>query len=109
MRDQASLESVPANLKYDGYVLDTYHQDKLGGSGETFNWDLAVEAKARFGKPIILAGGMTADNVGEAVARVRPFAVDVSSGVEAAPGRKDHAKLKAFIRAVRDADRFLDG
>jgi phosphoribosylanthranilate isomerase len=89
-------------------LLDTYHKDMLGGSGETFNWDLAVEAKERFGKPIILAGGLTPDNVGDAIAKVRPYAVDVSSGVEAEPGRKDHAKLKAFIRAVREADRILE-
>ena len=85
-------------------LLDTYHKDKLGGSGETFNWDLAVEAKKRFNLPIILAGGLTADNVEEAIAKVQPYAVDVSSGVEAEPGRKDHAKLRAFIRAVRRAD-----
>lgn len=93
---------------YNSLLLDTYHKDKLGGSGETFNWDLAVEAKERFGKPIILAGGLTPDNVGDAIAKVRPYAVDVSSGVEAEPGRKDHARLKAFIRAVREADRLLD-
>ncbi len=84
--------------------LDAYHKDKLGGSGEVFNWELAVEAKRRFDIPMILAGGLTPENVGEAVKRVRPYAVDISSGVEAEPGRKDHAKLKAFIRAVRHAD-----
>ena len=84
--------------------MDAYHKDKLGGSGETFNWDLAIEAKRRFDVPIILAGGLTPDNVEEAIAKVQPYAVDVSSGVEAEPGRKDHAKLKAFLQAVRRAD-----
>lgn len=117
LRDSESIDSLN-NIAVGPYpaafhaanalLLDAYHPSKLGGSGETFNWDLAVEAKVRFGKPIILAGGLTPDNVGEAIAKVRPYAVDVSSGVEAVPGRKDHAKLKAFIRAVRETDRILD-
>jgi phosphoribosylanthranilate isomerase len=115
MRDAASLDAIDALIRYEkiqpsttfALLLDAYHQDKLGGSGETFNWDLAVEAKRRFGLPIILAGGLTAENVGDAIARVRPFAVDVSSGVEAEPGRKDYAKLAAFFRAVREADALL--
>ena len=85
-------------------LLDTYNEAVLGGSGETFNWDIAREARERFGKPIILAGGLIPENVGEAIARVRPYAVDVSSGVEAEPKRKDHSKLKAFIDAVHKAD-----
>jgi phosphoribosylanthranilate isomerase len=88
----------------DAVLLDAYHRDRLGGSGETFNWDLALVARERFGLPIILAGGLTPENVGEAVRRVRPYAVDVSSGVEASPGHKDHAKILAFIQAVRSAD-----
>src|SRR6185437_7027858 len=105
--DAGTLDSVAARrLKCHALLLDAYHPGKLGGSGETFNWELAVEAKRRFGKPIILAGGLTPDNVEEAIATVRPYAVDVSSGVEAEPGRKDHAKLKAFLQAVRRADAF---
>lgn len=111
MRDEASLEEIETavahlsradgKLLIDALLLDTYHKDKLGGSGETFNWDLALEAKRRFGLPIILAGGLTPDNVADAVRTVQPYAIDVSSGVEASPGRKDHAKLRKFIRAVR--------
>lgn len=105
MRDEKSLDEIEQTYR-DAYaiLLDTYHKEKLGGSGETFNWELAIEAKSRFNLPIILAGGLTPDNVEEAVATVRPFAVDVSSGVEAEPGRKDHEKLKAFFRAVERAN-----
>lgn len=100
------LKSVDGTSFIDALLLDTYHKDKLGGSGETFNWELAVEAKRRFPLPLILAGGLTPDNVAEAVRSVRPYAVDVSSGVELAgqPGRKDHEKIRRFIEAVRDAD-----
>ena len=109
VRDESSLDEIALRMDWArpmpfAVLLDAYHKDKLGGSGETFNWNLAVEAKKRFNLPIILAGGLTADNVAEAIARVQPYAVDVSSGVEAEPGRKDHAKMKAFIRAVRRAD-----
>ncbi len=114
MKGEESLEEIHAALQQDAMssapaplsaiFLDAYHKDKLGGSGEVFNWELAVEAKRRFDIPMILAGGLTPENVGEAVKRVRPYAVDISSGVEAEPGRKDHAKLIAFIRAVRNAD-----
>lgn len=85
-------------------LLDAYHKDALGGSGETFNWELAREAKRLTDKPIILAGGLTPDNIHDALDAVQPYAVDVSSGVETAPGVKDHAKVKAFIRAVRAWD-----
>lgn len=110
-KDGSSLDAaaiVIGQFRPHALLLDTYHKDKLGGSGETFNWELAIEAKQRFGLPIILAGGLTAENVGEAVRTVRPYAVDVSSGVEASPGRKDHAKIKAFIEAVRAEERMKD-
>jgi phosphoribosylanthranilate isomerase len=66
------------------------------------NWDLPVDAQ-KFGKPIFLAGGLTPENVAGAVRKVRPFGVDVSSSVESVPGKKDHAKVRAFIQAVREA------
>ncbi|HTR72514.1 MAG TPA: phosphoribosylanthranilate isomerase [Solirubrobacteraceae bacterium] len=69
-----------------------------GGTGETFDWELL--AGRRSGTPLILSGGLGAENVGEAIARVRPFAVDSASGTERAPGHKDEAKLRAFFRAV---------
>jgi phosphoribosylanthranilate isomerase len=82
-------------------LLDTYAAGKMGGTGKTFDWRLAVDvAKIR---PIILAGGLNPENVADAVRMVRPFAVDVSSGVEIEPGRKDHAKVQRFIREAKAA------
>jgi len=107
MRDEQSLEALAA-YKTDAWLLDAYAPDKPGGTGATFNWDLAIAARKR-GRPIFLAGGLTPDNVAEAVQRARPYAVDVSSGVEKAPGKKDAAKVKEFIEAVRAAGRELTG
>jgi len=101
IRDQASLQALPA-YHTDAWLLDAYAPGKLGGTGETFNWDLALQAR-EWNRPIFLAGGLTPENVVAAVQRARPFAVDVSSGVEAAPGRKDHAKVRAFIQAAKAA------
>ncbi len=83
------------------FLLDTYTPDALGGTGLRFNWDIAVEAK-QFGN-IILAGGLSTDNVQAAVRHVRPYGVDVSSGVERDKGRKDHAKMKLFIQMAKEA------
>ncbi len=99
IRDAASLAALP-QYPTDAYLLDAYSASGLGGTGEKFNWDLAIEAQ-KFGKPIFLAGGLTPENVAAAVRQVRPFAVDVSSGVESAPGRKDPAKVAAFIPAAK--------
>lgn len=101
MRDAESLKTL-AQFNTDAYLLDAYSPGARGGTGATFNWDLAVEAQ-KLGKPIFLAGGLTPENVAEAVRKVRPFAVDVSSGVESAPGKKDHAKVRAFIQSARNA------
>lgn len=99
VRDAASLAQLE-NFDTSAFLLDAHSKSGLGGTGEKFNWDLAVEAQ-KFGKPIFLAGGLTPENVADAVRQVRPFAVDVSSGVESAPGKKDHAKVKAFIAAAK--------
>jgi len=101
VRDAASLKTLE-NFHTDAFLLDAHSQSGLGGTGEKFNWELAVAAQ-KFGKPVFLAGGLTPENVAEAVRQVRPFAVDVSSGVESAPGKKDAAKVRAFIAAVRAA------
>ncbi len=99
VKDAVSLTALE-QYATDAFLLDAYAPNGLGGTGEKFNWDLAVEAQ-KFGKPIFLAGGLTPENVADAVRQVRPFAVDVSSGVESAPGMKDAAKVRAFIAAVR--------
>jgi phosphoribosylanthranilate isomerase len=102
IRDAGSLADL-GRYGTDAWLLDAYVPDQVGGSGHQFNWELAVEAQ-KFGRPVFLAGGLTAANVGTAVRQVHPYAVDVSSGVEASPGRKDPAKVRAFIEAVRKAD-----
>jgi len=79
-------------------LLDTYKQGQVGGTGTAFDWRLAREAKP-YGR-IILAGGLTPENVAQAIAIAQPQAVDTASGTEAAPGRKDPAKLRAFFKAV---------
>ena len=99
VRDAESLKTLE-NFQTDAFLLDAHSKSGLGGTGEKFNWDLAVAAQ-KFGKPLFLAGGLTPENVAEAVKKVQPFGVDVSSGVESAPGKKDHAKLKAFIEAAK--------
>jgi len=83
------------------WMLDAFHDDLWGGTGGAFDWTLVPERMAR---PMILSGGLTKDNVGGAIRRVRPYAVDVSSGVEASKGIKDAAKIAAFIGAVKHAD-----
>ncbi len=82
-------------------ILDSHGRGGMGGTGETFDW---TQIPQDSGKPLILAGGLTAANVGQAVRMVIPFAVDVSSGIETAPGRKSFEKMKAFVEAVRQAD-----
>ena len=101
MRDAGTLREL-TKYQTNAWLLDAYSPEAAGGTGEKFNWDLAVEAQ-KFGKPIFLAGGLTPENVAEAVRKVRPFGVDVSSGVEISPGKKDPAKVRAFINAVKSA------
>ncbi len=99
MQGLESLQGL-AGYKTDAWLLDSFVPGKPGGTGATFNWDLAIEAK-KLGRPVILAGGLTPENAAEAVMKVRPYAVDVSSGVESSPGKKDHAKLRQFIAAAQ--------
>ena len=87
-----------------GLLLDAKSNDRPGGTGLTFDWTLASGLRERV-PFLVLAGGLGPDNVGEGVALVNPHAVDVSSGVESSPGRKDEAKLRAFVEAVRSASR----
>ena len=101
VRDESALAELAAYDR-EAWLLDSYVKGVPGGTGEVFNWDLAVRAVA-LGRPVLLAGGLTPDNAAEAVRQVRPYGLDVSSGVEAAPGRKDADKVRAFIRAARGA------
>lgn len=89
-------------LRAGAFLLDALDSKLLGGTGRTFDWRLAREAK-QYGN-IILAGGLTPENVSQAIREVRPFAVDVASGVESAPGVKDAAKLRAFFAAAGETD-----
>jgi phosphoribosylanthranilate isomerase len=99
VRDEASIKAL-ANYHTDAFLLDACSKSGFGGTGEKFNWNLAIAAR-KYDKPIFLAGGLTPENVEAAVRQVRPFAVDVSSGVESAPGKKDPAKVAAFIAAAK--------
>ncbi len=87
----------------DAIVLDAFHPSAYGGSGLALDWDLAAEIVRLAPRPVILAGGLTPDNVAQAVRRVRPYAVDVSSGIEESPGVKDKIKVRDFIQAARGA------
>jgi phosphoribosylanthranilate isomerase len=104
IRGRADIQAlIPFHTDY--HLLDSHVPGRRGGSGETFEWALARADRGPSNPPIpmILSGGLTPDNVADAIAAVHPFAVDVASGVETAPGHKDHAKLDAFAAAVAGA------
>jgi len=101
--------TFPAFAKYRGaaaFLLDASHSGQYGGTGHATDWNLASTAAKSH--RILLAGGLTPENVAEAILAVRPYAVDVTSGVEAKPGKKDPAKLRAFFDAVNQANQSLD-
>jgi phosphoribosylanthranilate isomerase len=102
VRDRASVQALRAfRVAVDYHLLDAFVEGVPGGTGQTFRWDLAKERGP--GPPLILSGGITADNVSEAIAGVHPYAVDSASGTEASPGVKDPAKVTALMRAVEQA------
>lgn len=106
IRDEKSLAHLD-KYDVDTFLLDTFIQGKRGGTGIKFDWDLAIKAK-ECGRPIILAGGIGVENVEEAIQKVAPYAVDVSSSVEYAPGKKDHNLMKALIEKVHNLNQ-LEG
>ena len=96
-----TLQRLPDYRKSaDAWLLDAYVPGTAGGTGARFDWNLAVQAR-ELGHPLILAGGLKPENTAEAVRQVRPFAVDVSSGVESSPGQKDAEKIRELIRSAR--------
>jgi phosphoribosylanthranilate isomerase len=98
VRSGADIQALAA-FPTDYHLLDSYSPARPGGTGESFAWEIA--RGHRGSAPLILSGGLSEGNVADAIAAVHPFAVDVASGVEAAPGRKDPRKLQAFAEAVR--------
>ncbi|MFQ5455593.1 MAG: phosphoribosylanthranilate isomerase [Nitrospirota bacterium] len=98
IRNKESL-NIMDGFHVRGFLLDTFRKGGYGGTGEIFDWDIAIEAK-RFGD-IILSGGLTIDNIREAIAKVRPYGVDVSSSVESNIGKKDHKILREFIERAK--------
>ncbi|HXN01139.1 MAG TPA: phosphoribosylanthranilate isomerase [Candidatus Dormibacteraeota bacterium] len=102
VQDGEDLTALPLG-RGDHPLLDTWAPDRIGGTGRAWAW-LQAKAVARQ-YPVVVSGGLTPENVDGAVHALHPWAVDVCSGVEAGPGRKDHAKLRAFVAAVREADR----
>lgn len=97
-----SDEFAPYAPVIHGYLLDTYIKGSAGGTGKTFDWN--VIQRLNLQRPVILAGGLTPENVEDALSQVQPFGVDVNSGVEVEPGIKDHARINAFVRKVRFRD-----
>ncbi|MEK7822700.1 MAG: phosphoribosylanthranilate isomerase [Nitrospirota bacterium] len=101
VKDLTDLEPLK-RYNVSAFLLDTYSPHTMGGTGQIFNWDIAVEAK-KFGR-IILAGGLNHENIEEAIKWVRPYGIDVATGVEGnKKGEKDHKKLKLFIEKAREA------
>ncbi len=100
VKDLSDLDVLNRYTTVSAFLLDTYSDKAPGGTGQIFNWDIAVEAKKY--SNIILAGGLTPDNIEEAIKIVQPYGVDVSSGVEGSiKGKKDHAKLELFIKRAK--------
>jgi phosphoribosylanthranilate isomerase len=98
VKDESIIQILPG-YKVKAYLLDSYDAKLKGGTGRSFDWDIAKEATG-YG-PIILSGGLNPENVRQGIISVQPYAVDVSSGVESEPGKKDHGKLRAFLEAAK--------
>lgn len=100
VRNLISLEPMK-DYRVSAFVLDAYSKEAYGGTGLRFNWDIAVSAR-QYGT-VILAGGLTPENVAQGIEQVHPYAVDVAGGVEISPGIKDHVKLREFIRRAKSS------
>ncbi len=105
LKDESSLSVIgPYRGRVRAILLDTYVEGKKGGTGKAFDWSLAIKAKG-FQIPTILSGGLNPDNIAEAISLVKPFGVDVNSGIEAAPGKKSPALMTELIEIVRKMER----
>jgi len=103
IKDDASLALIPRYKDVFACLLDTFSNQRYGGTGRTFDWNLAIKAK-EFGKPIILSGGLGLSNIKEAIKAVRPYGVDISSSIETKPGKKDTKKMKELISVIKALD-----
>jgi len=101
VKDQTVLKEIPP-YDLNLFMLDSFNENQQGGTGKTFNWKIAKEAQ-KFGR-VILSGGLTSENVFSVLQQVEPYGVDVSSGVEELPGKKDKKKLEQFVKEVRRWD-----
>jgi phosphoribosylanthranilate isomerase len=109
LKDESSLSVIgPYRGRVRAILLDTYVEGKKGGTGRAFDWNLAIKAKG-FQIPTILSGGLNPDNIAEAISLVRPFGVDVNSGIEASPGKKSPALMSELMEIVRRMERTTNG
>ncbi len=102
LRSPADLDPIEEFSTVGALLLDAYVPGVAGGTGHRFPWELAVAAH-RFRRPIVVAGGLTPENVADCIRQTRPYGVDVSTGVEASPGKKDRARIRAFVQAAKGA------
>lgn len=101
IKDESGFQSItPYCGKVRAFLFDTYSKERRGGTGKTFDWDLAVTDK-ELGTPIILSGGLTPSNIETAISSVKPYAVDVNSGVEERPGRKSPVRMRELMQKIR--------
>ncbi len=100
--ESISTHFEPYNTCVDAFLLDTYVQGEKGGTGLVFDW--SIVPKLRLCRPVILAGGLSLENIGEAISVVRPYAVDINSGIEDCPGIKNHDKIRKILQIVQGTD-----
>lgn len=104
VKDESVLDKIPLYAgTVKAFLMDTYSEKAAGGTGKVFNWDIAIKAK-QFNIPLILAGGLNPANIEEAVIKVNPYAIDIVSGTESSPGKKDHGLMKQLFEKIREIE-----